>query len=240
MLLGHVHVAQRLGIPLQWASLEPLSPTFQIPHMLRSLTGCEAAVTLMPHYGNFLSHGVVDGALSHVSVADVLTQSRSFIGLTSSSDRPDPLVQWEVLHMYLYSPVLLPTVFAFSLANVPVVYFVVSTCKLPFDAFEDLVRNIDLGDQQLRVLVIIQVQEQGSTTRSPYRSEFVYLVDTDPPYAQLFPCAAATIHWGELDVLAEGLHGGKPVAVCGSHPSQIFTASPRQRLSAGTPPIDLL
>ncbi|KAG2822088.1 hypothetical protein PC111_g10773 [Phytophthora cactorum] len=88
--------------------------------------------------------------------------------------------------------------FAFSLANVPVVYFIGSTCKLPFDAFEDLVRNINLGDQQLRVLVIIQVQEQGSTARSPYRFEFVYLVDTDPPYAQLFPRAAATIHWGEL------------------------------------------
>ncbi|KAG3081145.1 hypothetical protein PI125_g20247 [Phytophthora idaei] len=95
--------------------------------------------------------------------------------------------------------------FAFSLANVPVVYFVVS--KLPFDEFEDLVRNIDLADQQLRVLVIIQIQEQGSTARSPYRSEFVYLVDTDPPYAQLFPRADATIHWGEPDVLAEGLHG---------------------------------
>ncbi|KAG2886025.1 hypothetical protein PC114_g19473 [Phytophthora cactorum] len=168
----------------------------------------------MPHYSNFLSHVVVDGALSHVSVADVLTQSRSFIGLTSSSDRPDPLVQWEVLHMYLYSPVLLPTVipralakFAFSLADLPVVYFVVSRCKLRFDEFEVLVRNIDLADQLLCVLVIVQVQEQGSTARSPYRSEFVYLVDTDLPYAQLFARAAATIHWGEPDVLAEGLHG---------------------------------
>ncbi|KAG6944926.1 hypothetical protein JG688_00016833, partial [Phytophthora aleatoria] len=266
MLLGHVHVAQRLGIPLQCASLEPLSPTFEFPHVLSSLAGSEAAATLTPRYSNLLSHGVVDATLSHGSVGDVLTQFRSFIGLTSRLDRPDPLVQWEVPHMYLYNPVLLPkpldwgeelsvtghvtlrdgletqeipralTEFAFSSPNVPVIYFGVSTRDLPFE--EDLVRKIDLAAQQLCVRVIVQAQELGSTARSLYRSEFVYLVDEDLPYAQLFPRVVATIHWGEPDVLAEGLMAGKPVAVCGSHPSQIFTSRLCQRLGVGIPAID--
>ncbi|ETN20760.1 hypothetical protein PPTG_03688 [Phytophthora nicotianae INRA-310] len=268
MLLGHIHVAQRLGIPLQCASLDPLSPTFEFPHVLSSLAGREAAAMMTPRYSNLLSHGVVDAALNHGSVADVLTQFRSFIGLTSGLDRPNPLVQWEVPHMYLYNPVMLPkpldwgeelsvtghvtlqdgleiqeipralTEFASSSSNEPVIYFGVSTRDLPFGAFEDLVRKIELAAQQLRMRIIVQDQEVGSTARSPYRSEFVYLVDTDLPYAQLFAHVTATIHWGEPDVLAEGLMAGKPVAVCGSHPSQLFIARLCQRVGVGIAPID--
>ncbi|KUF87055.1 hypothetical protein AM588_10001368 [Phytophthora nicotianae] len=268
MLLGHIHVAQRLGIPLQCASLDPLSPTFEFPHVLSSLAGREAAAMMAPRYSNLLSHGVVDAALNHGSVADVLTQFRSFIGLTSGLDRPNPLVQWEVPHMYLYNPVMLPkpldwgeelsvtghvtlqdgletqeipralTEFASSSSNEPVIYFGVSTRDLPFGAFEDLVRKIELAAQQLRMRIIVQDQEVGSTARSPYRSEFVYLVDTDLPYAQLFAHVTATIHWGEPDVLAEGLMAGKPAAVCGSHPSQLFIARLCQRVGVGIAPID--
>jgi sterol 3beta-glucosyltransferase len=268
MLLGHVHVAQRLGIPLQCMSLEPLSPTFEFPHVLSSLAGFDAVATMVPRYSNLLSHGVVDAALNHGSVAEVLTQFRSFIGLSSRLDRPDPLVQWQVPHIYLYSSALLPkpldwseelTVaghvtlrddqanlglpralaeFAFSKSSPPVIYFGVSTRDLGFGVFEDLVRKIDLAAQQLRVRVIVQARELGSTARSLYRSEAVYQVDSELPYAQLFPEVAATIHWGEADVLAEGLMAGKPVAVCGSHPPQLFTARLCQRAGVGIPPID--
>ncbi|KAI9991152.1 hypothetical protein PInf_018784 [Phytophthora infestans] len=268
MLLGHVHVAQRLGIPLHCVSLEPLSPTFEFPHVLSSLAGCEPAATMTPRYSNLLSHGVVDAALNHGSIADVLTQFRSFIGLTSPLNRPDPLVQWEVPHMYLYNPVLLPkpvdwgeelavtghvtlrdsldtreipqalTKFAFSNKDTPVIYFGVDTRDLLFGTLEDLVRKIDLAAQQLCIRVVVQAREQHQAARSLYRSDFVYLLGTDLPYAQLFPRVAATIHWGEPDVLAEGLMAGKPVAVCGSHPSQLFTARLCERLGVGIPPID--
>ncbi|KAG7384864.1 hypothetical protein PHYPSEUDO_002179 [Phytophthora pseudosyringae] len=266
MLLGHVHVAQRLGIPLQCASLEPLSPTFEFPHVLSSLAGCEAATSMTPRYSNLLSHAVVDAALSHGSVANVLTRFRAYIGLTSRLGRPDPLVQWEVPHMYLYNPALLArpldwgeeltvtghvtlrdgvktqeiprALSEFLRTNVPVIYFGVSTRALPFGAFEDLVRKIDLAAQRLHVRVIVQARELGSTARSPYRSEFVYQVATELPYAQLIPRVAATIHWGESDIMAEGLMAGKPVAVCGSHPSQLFVARLCQRGGVGIPLID--
>ncbi|GMF56802.1 unnamed protein product [Phytophthora fragariaefolia] len=265
MLLGHVHVAQRLGIPLQCASLDPLTPTFEFPHVLSSLAGSKQAVMMVPRHSNFLSHGAVDAALTHGIVLDVLTQFRSFIGLTSSLDRPDLLVQWEVPHVYLYNAALLPrpqdwteeitvaghvtlrddqncpvippelTEFAFSDSSPPVIYFGVSARNLVAGELENLVRKIDQAAQHLRVRVIVQAQGHRA---APYQSNFVYVVDTEVPYAQLFPGVAATIHWGEPDILAEGLAAGKPVAVCGSHPSQLFSARVCQRIGVGITPID--
>ncbi|KAL4116410.1 hypothetical protein PRIC2_011864 [Phytophthora ramorum] len=268
MLLGHVHVAQRLGIPLQCASLEPLSPTFEFPHVLSSFAALDSAVTMTPRHTNLLTHGVVDATLNRGSVADILTQFRSFIGLTSRLNRPDPLVQWEVPHVYLYNPALLSkpldwgeeltvaghvtlrsgqtppavpqalTQFAFSSSSPPVIYFGVSTRTFVFGEFEDLLQKIDRVAQQLRVRVIVQARDVGDAARSPYRSASVYLVDAEVPYDQLFAGVAATIHWGEPDVLAEGLMAGKPVAVCGSHPSQLFAAHLCQRVGVGIPPIN--
>ncbi|KAK1942110.1 Sterol 3-beta-glucosyltransferase UGT80B1 [Phytophthora citrophthora] len=263
LLLGHAHVAQRLGIPLQCASLEPLSPTFEFPHLLSSLADSESA-SKSPRHSNLLSHGVADAALNHGDVADVLTQFRSYIGLTTNLCRPDPIVQWEIPHMYLYNPAVLPKPldwgaelsvtghvtlrersniqtmpeplleFALSRTDMPVIYFGVPTHTLSAIAFEDLVKKIDLAAQQLCVRVIVQAREVSS----PKRSEFVYLVGSDVPYAKLFSHVSATIHWGDGDILAEGLAAGKPVAVCGSHPSQLFAARVCQRAGVGIAPID--
>ncbi|KAE8908575.1 Sterol 3-beta-glucosyltransferase [Phytophthora fragariae] len=107
LLLGHVHVAERLGIPLQCASLEPLSPTYSFPHPLSSITGFDTPMMKLCR-SNLLTYGIVDTAIWHGSVAEVLTQFRAFIGLQKRCDLPDPLVRWEVPHIYLWNPALLP------------------------------------------------------------------------------------------------------------------------------------
>ncbi|KAE9177384.1 hypothetical protein PF002_g28353, partial [Phytophthora fragariae] len=107
LLLGHVHVAERLGIPLQCASLEPLSPTYSFPHPLSSVTGLDPPMMKLCR-SNLLTYGIVDTAIWHGSVAEVLTQFRAFIGLQKRCDLPDPLVRWEVPHIYLWNPALLP------------------------------------------------------------------------------------------------------------------------------------
>ncbi|OWZ16746.1 LOW QUALITY PROTEIN: hypothetical protein PHMEG_0009411 [Phytophthora megakarya] len=107
LLLGHVHVAERLGIPLQCASLEPLSPTYAFPHPLSAIanftptfmTSCES---------NFLTYGITDTMIWYDGVEEVLTQFRAFIGLSKRCDLPDPLVGWEIPHIYLWNPALLP------------------------------------------------------------------------------------------------------------------------------------
>ncbi|KAK1948472.1 Sterol 3-beta-glucosyltransferase UGT80A2 [Phytophthora citrophthora] len=262
LLLGHVHVAQRLGIPMQCASLEPLSPTFEFPHVLSSLAGSDTAASMTPRYSNLLSHNVVDVALKHGNVADVLTQFRSYIGLTDNVCCSNPLVQWEVPHMYLCNPALLPkpldwgeelsvtghvtlrerlnteefskSLTAFLRTDIPVFYFGVPTRALSVGAFENLLKKIDQAAQQLRVRVIVQTDEGPSSNRS----KNIYLVGPDVPYVQLFSSVSATIHWGDADILAEGLAAGKPVAVCGSRPAQLFAARLCQRIGVGISPID--
>eukprot|EP00644_Phytophthora_capsici_P014625 jgi/Phyca11/573641/estExt2_Genewise1.C_PHYCAscaffold_540249 len=107
LLLGHVHVAERLGIPLQCASLEPLSPTYCFPHPLSSITGLEPAIMTLCQ-SNFLTYGIVDTLIWHGGIADVLTQFRAFIGLNKRWDQPDTLVRWQIPHIYLWNPALLP------------------------------------------------------------------------------------------------------------------------------------
>eukprot|EP00644_Phytophthora_capsici_P014570 jgi/Phyca11/510145/fgenesh2_kg.PHYCAscaffold_54_\ len=203
-----------------------------------------------PRYSKLLSHGVADAVLNHGNVADVLTQFRAYIGLTTNLCRPDPLVQWEPLdwgeELSITGHVTLrersntqaipePLIeFAFSRTDVPVIYFGVSACSLSAGVFDNLVKKIAFAAQQLRVRVIVQTREASLSRRSQY----VYTVGLDVPYAQLFSRVSATIHWGDADILAEGLAAGKPVAVCGSHPSQLFAARVCQRAGVGIAPID--
>ncbi|KAF4032774.1 Glycosyltransferase family 28 N-terminal domain [Phytophthora infestans] len=107
LLLGHVHVAERLGISLQCASLDPLSPTYCFPHPLSSINGIEPAIRTLCQ-SNLMTYGVVDTTLWHGGVQEVLTQFRAFIGLNKRCDLPDPLVRWEIPHIYLWNPALLP------------------------------------------------------------------------------------------------------------------------------------
>ncbi|GMF13905.1 unnamed protein product [Phytophthora lilii] len=107
LLLGHVHVAERLGIPLQCCSLEPLSPTYYFPHPLSSIVGLDPTFMTVCQ-SNLLSYGVVDTTLWHCGIVDVLTQFRAFIGLKTRCDQPDSLVQWEIPHIYLWNPAVLP------------------------------------------------------------------------------------------------------------------------------------
>lgn len=107
LLLGHVHVAERLGIPLQCASLDPLSPTYCFPHPLSSINGIEPTIRTLCQ-SNLMTYGVVDTTLWHGGVQEVLTQFRAFIGLNKRCDLPDPLVRWEIPHIYLWNPALLP------------------------------------------------------------------------------------------------------------------------------------
>ncbi|KAH7465802.1 Sterol 3-beta-glucosyltransferase UGT80A2 [Phytophthora ramorum] len=284
LLLGHVHVAERLGIPLQCASLEPLSPTSFFPHPLSSVAGFEPAVKTVCQ-SNLLTYGIVDTTLWHGGVAQVLAQFRSYIGLSKRCDQPDPLVRWEVPHIYLWNSALLPkpldwgtelsmvghvtldtgaglsrrkrkkreeeykrfrwpatlTEFAFQSATSPVIYFGVSTRTMTPNDLDELVRKVDAAaSKDHQVHIIFQTREAGDEQRALYQSANVLQIASDLPYARLVQeqAVAATIHWGEPDIVAVGLSAGKPVAICGTHASQHFMACVCEQAQVGLPFID--
>ncbi|KAF4140443.1 UDP-glucoronosyl and UDP-glucosyl transferase domain-containing protein [Phytophthora infestans] len=107
LLFGHVHVAERLGIPLQCFSLVPLSPTFAMPHVLSaflmddiSQLGREFKKT------NWLSYGVVDTVLWR-GMEDIVNDFREHIGLRGHCNQASPLADWRIPHVYLWNPALL-------------------------------------------------------------------------------------------------------------------------------------
>ncbi|GMF13913.1 unnamed protein product [Phytophthora lilii] len=285
LLLGHVHVAERLGIPLQCLSLEPLSPTYFFPHPLSSIPDLEPAIRTICK-SNLLTYGVVDTTLWHCGVVDVLTQFRAFIGLNKRCDQPDPLVRWEVPHIYLWNPAVLPrpldwgselsvvghvtldvgaglsrrkcrkrekeskrfkwptalVEFAFQTPTPPVIYFGVSTRSMSPGDLDGLLQKIDAAaaTPKHEVRVIFQTREVGDKQRKLYQSAHVFQVASDLPYARLFQQqqVAATVHWGEPDILAEGLSAGKPVGICGTHSLQHFMAGVCEQAHVGLPLID--
>ncbi|KAL4087871.1 hypothetical protein PRIC1_012302 [Phytophthora ramorum] len=107
LLFGHVHVAERLGIPLQCFSLVPLSPTFAMPHVL-SATLMDDISQLGREFKktNWLSYGVVDTVLWR-GMEDILSDFRQHIGLPGRFNEPSPLVEWRIPHVYLWNPALL-------------------------------------------------------------------------------------------------------------------------------------
>ncbi|KAE9003266.1 Sterol 3-beta-glucosyltransferase [Phytophthora rubi] len=107
LLFGHVHVAERLGIPLQCFSLVPLSPTFSMPHVLSS-TFMDDISQLGREFKktNWLSYGVVDTVLWR-GMEDIVDDFREDIGLTGHYKQPSPLVEWRIPHVYLWNPALL-------------------------------------------------------------------------------------------------------------------------------------
>ncbi|TDH66078.1 hypothetical protein CCR75_005217 [Bremia lactucae] len=107
LLFGHVHIAERLGIPLQCFGLLPLSPTFAIPHVLSAFLMDDTS-----HLGwefkktNYLSYGVVD-ALLWRGMHEILTDFREHIGLKRRCNQPSRLVEWQIPHIYLWNPALM-------------------------------------------------------------------------------------------------------------------------------------
>ncbi|KAL3671078.1 hypothetical protein V7S43_004260 [Phytophthora oleae] len=107
LLFGHVHVAERLGIPLQCFSLVPLSPTFAMPHVL-SATFMDDISQLGREFKktNWLSYGVVDTVLWR-GMEDILNDFREHIELRGHCTQASPLVEWQIPHVYLWNPTLL-------------------------------------------------------------------------------------------------------------------------------------
>ncbi|KAF1320895.1 Sterol 3-beta, partial [Globisporangium splendens] len=111
MLFGHVHVAQRLGIPLHCLSLVPFTPTYTFPHILSSYFSNRAStISWEPKETNWLSYGVVDTILAD-GIEGILNEFRAHIGLPGRSDRVSPLVDWEIPHTYVWNPKILSKLF---------------------------------------------------------------------------------------------------------------------------------
>jgi hypothetical protein len=91
-LIGHVHIAQSLGIPLQCMSVQPLFLTNMFP-----MTSISEKVT------NFHSHAKVERMLGEVLETSI-NQFRFFIGLQDTWKERSLLSEWKISCSYLLNP----------------------------------------------------------------------------------------------------------------------------------------
>ncbi|GMF34249.1 unnamed protein product [Phytophthora fragariaefolia] len=105
LLVGHVHVAERLGIPLQSLDLMPLSPTCTTPQMPNAYS-LDDINPLDFENMNWLSHGAVASVLWR-GVKDIVGDFRAHIGLKRYCNQTNALIEWRIPHVYLWSPALL-------------------------------------------------------------------------------------------------------------------------------------
>ncbi|KAF1787275.1 Glycosyltransferase family 28, N-terminal domain [Phytophthora cactorum] len=239
LLFGHVHVAERLGIPLQCFSLCVLMDDI-------SQLGREFKKT------NWLSYGVVDTVLWR-GMENILNDFREHIGLRGHCNQPSPLVEWRIPHVYLWNPTLLqrPVDWGRELSVAGYVTlkderemekmrkfkwsrslndFTLETCNpVIYFGIDRLLRQIDEAAEQANVKILFQARE-GRSNHSLYHSENIYEVESNFPYSLILRKPA---------IVEEGLAAGKPVGICVSVSSQYYAACMCVTAGVGIPPIDL-
>lgn len=106
--MAHVHIAERLGIPLHMMFTFPYSPTQQFPHPLANIKPSKSNVDA--NYVNFVSYPLVE-MMTWQGLGDIVNRFRErTLGLepVSSLWAPGALYRMHVPYTYLWSPSLVP------------------------------------------------------------------------------------------------------------------------------------
>ncbi|KAF2661950.1 glycosyltransferase family 1 protein [Lophiostoma macrostomum CBS 122681] len=103
---GHIHCAEKLGIPLHMMFTMPWSPTQQFPHPLANIQSSNADASIT----NFMSYTLVD-MLTWQGLGDIINRfRRDSLGLDSISMiwAPGMLARLKIPYTYCWSPALIP------------------------------------------------------------------------------------------------------------------------------------
>ncbi|KAF2006736.1 glycosyltransferase family 1 protein [Amniculicola lignicola CBS 123094] len=103
---GHIHCAEKLGIPIHMMFTMPWSPTQQFPHPLANIQSSNADASIT----NFISYTLVD-MLTWQGLGDIINKFRKdSLGLDPISMiwAPGMLARMKIPYTYCWSPALIP------------------------------------------------------------------------------------------------------------------------------------
>ncbi|KAF0689621.1 Aste57867_18952 [Aphanomyces stellatus] len=231
---GHLHVAEKLGVPLHIMFPQPWVPTTQFPHPLANL-----AYDDVPKTRNHLSYHLFEALMWQGTEGMINRFREDVLGLRRLRVRA-PSVLWDlhIPHSFLWSPALVPRPADWN----PALYDVVGTVHdttcglytppLALEAFLDAgpppifvgfgsmvlpdphatTRMIVAAATALHVRVLIQSGWSDMRDVATLSSDLVYFVG-NCPHTWLFPKVAAVVHHGGAGTTAAGLVAGKPTLV---------------------------
>ena len=254
---AHVHIAERLGIPLHMMFTFPYSPTQAFPHPLANIKPQKSNVN--ESYINFMSYPLVE-MMTFQGLGDLVNNFREkTLGLEPVSQiwAPGALYRMKVPYTYMWSPSLVPKPKDWG-PEIDIGGFVFLDLASDFQPPQDLQDFLNAGDQPVYIgFGSIVVDDADAFTKMIFKAvelagvralvnkgwgglggegndtpDNVFMLG-NTPHDWLFPRVRAVIHHGGAGTTAMGLKCGKPTMIVPFFGDQPFWGGMCARAKAG-------
>lgn len=256
---AHVHVAEKLGIPLHVMFTMPYSPTQAFPHPLANIQSTNADQSLT----NYISYVMVE-MLTWQGLGDLINRFRNKeLGLEDINmlRAPGMLQRMKIPHTYCWSPALIPkpkdwgqhiSISGFYFLNLATDYTPEPDLKAFLDAGPPPVYigfgSIVLDDPNAMTKTLFEAVKKsgqralvskgwgGMGADELGKPDNVFMLG-NVPHDWLFKHVSAVVHHGGAGTTAAGITAGRPTLVVPFFGDQPFWGAMVHRAGAGPEPI---
>ncbi|KAH7391173.1 hypothetical protein DE146DRAFT_663682 [Phaeosphaeria sp. MPI-PUGE-AT-0046c] len=255
---GHIHCAEKLGIPLHMMFTMPWSPTQQFPHPLANIQSSNADASIT----NYISYIMVD-ILTWQGLGDVINRFRKdslHLDPISIIWAPAMLARLKVPFTYCWSPALIPKPRDWS-HNISVAGFYFLDLAQNYTPAPDLAAFLDAGEPPVYIgFGSIVVDDPNAMTKMIFEAvkitgkralvskgwgglgadelgipDGVFMLG-NCPHDWLFKRVSAVVHHGGAGTTAAGIAAGRPTVVVPFFGDQPFWGAMVARAGAGPDP----
>ncbi|KAI7051762.1 UDP-Glycosyltransferase/glycogen phosphorylase [Hortaea werneckii] len=235
--MAHVHIAEKLGIPLHMMFTFPYSPTQAFPHPLANIKQSKSNVDA--NYVNFMSYPLVE-MMTWQGLGDIVNRFRErTLGLepVSSLWAPGALYRMKVPYTYLWSPSLVPKPNDWG-PEIDIAGFVFLEMANNFQPPKELTDFLDAGDMPIYIgfgSIVVDDPDAftnmifDATKKAGVRAlvnkgwgglggddreipDHIHMLG-NTPHDWLFPRVKAVVHHGGAGTTAIGLKLAKPTMI---------------------------
>ena len=256
---AHVHVAEKLGIPLHVMFTMPYSPTQAFPHPLANIQSSNADKNLT----NYISYVLVE-MLTWQGLGDLINRFRTKeLGLEDINmlRAPGMLQRMRIPHTYCWSPALIPKpkdwgqhisisgfyflnlatdytpdpdLKAFLAAGPPPVY--IGFGSIVLDDPNAMTKTLFEAVEKTGQRALISKGWGGMGAEELGKPDNVFMLG-NCPHDWLFKQVSAVVHHGGAGTTAAGITAGRPTLVVPFFGDQHFWGAMVHRAGAGPEPI---
>ncbi|EME46412.1 glycosyltransferase family 1 protein [Dothistroma septosporum NZE10] len=256
---AHVHVAEKMGIPLHVMFTMPYSPTQAFPHPLANIQSSNADT----HLTNYISYALVD-MLTWQGLGDIINRFRQrSLGLDAISLMwaPGMLQRLRIPHTYCWSPALIPKPKDWG-ANINISGFFFLDLATNYTPDPDLKAFLDAGPPPVYIgfgsivlddpngmtkMIFEAVKKSGQRALVSKgwggvgadelgKPDGVFMLG-NCPHDWLFKRVSCVVHHGGAGTTAAGITAGRPTLVVPFFGDQPFWGAMVARAGAGPEPI---
>ncbi|CAE7219504.1 hypothetical protein PTNB73_09883 [Pyrenophora teres f. teres] len=256
---GHLHCAEKLGIPLHMMFTMPWSPTQQFPHPLANIQSTNADPTIT----NYMSYIMVD-ILTWQGLGDVINRFRKEslrLDPISAVWAPAMLARLKVPFTYCWSPALIPKPRDWS-NHISIAGFYFLNLASNYTPDPELAAFLGAGEPPVYIgFGSIVVDDPNAMTKMIFdavkitgkralvskgwgglgaddlgKPDGVFMLG-NCPHDWLFKRVSAVVHHGGAGTTAAGIATGKPTVVIPFFGDQAFWGAMVSRAGAGPDPI---